>query len=163
MNQRIILMCGIPGSGKSTETRRYVKAGFIAINKDAIIEMCHHGKYDFQEHLDHIYHQMFLKMVDTALKNNLDIVVDDINHTIRRRAQILSMIPWKYKREIIYFRPNLELNIENRKKENRGYPNERWENVITRMAGEFEKPNHWEGFQRIVEYQVFPKGTEKHP
>lgn len=160
------ILIGLPGSGKSTYTRKRMLDGFTVINKDQLIYMCHGGSYDFRKDMAPLYDNMFLSLVRTACLHGDNIIVDDVNLSMYDRALVLQQIPRYYKVRFAYWQPNLELNIKNRAREPRGYTEDRWRDIISGMYSRLNDPvDSWarEGADEFEIFKVYPKGIEEHP
>jgi len=160
------ILIGLPGSGKSTYTRRRMLDGYTVINKDQLIYMCHGGSYDFREDMAILYDKMFLSLIRTACLHGDNIIVDDVNLSMYDRALVLQQIPRYYKVKFTYWKPNFELNVANRSMEPRGYTSEMWRVIIEKMLAKLDDPSDsWtsESCDEFESLKVYPKGTIEHP
>ena len=75
----IIMLKGLPGSGKSTWALEQVasKRQFIRINKDDLRAMCHNGKWDGKREKDIL--RMRDAMIVAGIKAGCHVIVDDTN------------------------------------------------------------------------------------
>ena len=133
------IICGLPGSGKSTWAKRMVKSeGAIIISKDAIRTMIH-GEYIFDNDREPIVGAILTAIV-SGIKLNIDIIIDETNITQERRQRLVFLAhQYGYTPMIVYCKGNGK-NLENRMTEPKGYTKEKWEEVINKMQEDFEPP-----------------------
>lgn len=76
---KIIMMRGLPASGKSTEARRIVEAGgnFVRVSKDNLREMLHFEKFNGEN--ERITNDAEVAIVRMILKEGKNVVIDDTN------------------------------------------------------------------------------------
>jgi predicted kinase len=78
-NNRLYMLSGLPGSGKSTWAIEQVHSdrSYIRVNKDDLRDMCHGGKWDPKREK-----QILLvrdAMIEVALRAGRNVIVDDTN------------------------------------------------------------------------------------
>ena len=72
----LVLIRGLPGSGKTTKAQEYINCGFVHFESD--IFMCDStGKYFFRRGLLHLTHKLCLLHTQEALKAELSVVVSN--------------------------------------------------------------------------------------
>lgn len=74
---KLKLLKGLPGSGKSTLAEKYVKDGWVRVNKDLIREMLHFGKFSNMN--EKLVNDVERAIAIEALANGKSVVVDDTN------------------------------------------------------------------------------------
>jgi predicted kinase len=75
---KLILMQGLPGSGKSTKSREiYVSGKNVRLNRDLLREMLHFKEWS--ERKEKRIKQAELNLAELFLKQGLDVIVDDCN------------------------------------------------------------------------------------
>lgn len=76
---KIIMLSGLPASGKSTKAKEIVEGGgnFVRVSKDNLREMLHFGKWN--GHNEGITRATERDMVRSLLLQGLNVVVDDTN------------------------------------------------------------------------------------
>lgn len=85
---RLIMLVGLPGSGKSTKAEEYKKQGYIIHSPDAIRnELNLHSLNDTQKVFDILHERLLNDMNDGK-----DIVYDSTNLTRKRRMKFLDLI-----------------------------------------------------------------------
>ena len=105
---KVIMMIGVPGSGKSTFTQNFINKNkdYMILSRDKIIED-NINKSQYDNYNDSFKDEEFQKFVskqfdiefDSMIKNNKNIVIDMTNLTYKSRKQKLLKIPedkyWK--------------------------------------------------------------------
>jgi predicted kinase len=136
------IMCGLPGSGKSTWARKCVEKdkNTIIISKDAIRTMIN-GKYVFDQDREVLVKEIVQSII-SGLKLNVNIIFDETNITSKKRQDLVFLAhQYGYSPIIVYCKGNGN-NLENRiMDDSRGYTKDQWEKVIENMAAAFEKPD----------------------
>jgi len=91
-NQKVIFLRGLPASGKSTFAKEYVKNNprSIRINKDSIREMLHGGVWSKAN--EKFILEVRDTMIKNALRDGLDVVVDDTNFSHIHERTVLEII-----------------------------------------------------------------------
>ena len=158
-----IMLCGLPGTGKSTyikllnqQLRGYDKRDATVISSDNILELIgnEYGliyndifgdiSYSFAE-------RMMYKVAEKVFeREDRTIVWDQTNLTVKSRAKKLAMVPEHYWKEAIIFNPPLDHHDRLRKRaltEGKLIP---WD-VLASMNSRFVKPTHAEGFDSVIE------------
>lgn len=86
--KKLVLMIGVPGSGKSTLSQRLIDKGYRALNADSIREELWGDPTD-QKEPDRVF-EIFFKRMDEMLAAGDDIVIDNTNTNPRHREQAIS-------------------------------------------------------------------------
>ena len=86
--KRLILLVGIPGSGKTTLAKKLTERGFHCLNADAI----RHELYgDAKEQGDpQQVFAIFFQRLEEAMSKEIDIVIDNTNLNAKQRKPILE-------------------------------------------------------------------------
>ncbi|MDA8234660.1 MAG: ATP-binding protein [Clostridia bacterium] len=135
----LTIMCGLPGSGKSTYARelpgRYVSTDEIREFVTGDARNIYH---------DDLVFTMAREMVKQFLKGGEDVVYDATNLT---RADRKKAAKWAGDRpvRVVWVDCPLELALERNRERERQVPEE----VIRRMAKRFQIPNEEEGYEII--------------
>lgn len=147
----IVIMIGLPGSGKSTLIKRKYP-NHVIVSSDDIIE-------DFAAKDGKTYDEVFSKYIgaatgimknnfDAAIKSNMDIVWDQTNLSEKKRRGILSKVPNHYKKVAVVFNIPDKLRYERMGfRKGKSIPPD----VIKSMEKSFQYPNKGEGFDEIIE------------
>lgn len=149
---KVLMLKGLPGSGKSTWAKQFVaqNPGWVRVNKDSIREMMG-GYKPSKEDLVLQFRDVF---VQRALDSGMNVIVDDTNlhpkHEARLRT-ITKQIDLAIDFEVKFFDTPLEVCIAN----DLNRPVSVGERVIKRMWREFlapkyPKPAHLTGFDHAV-------------
>lgn len=86
--KRIILMIGVPGSGKTTLARKIAEKGFKYINADSIREELY-GNAAEQGDKEEVF-GIFFKRLDELMKAGTDVIIDNTNLNPKQRKPILD-------------------------------------------------------------------------
>lgn len=132
-NKEMIMMCGLPGCGKSSYVRKYLD-DYVHINQDTLKTK-----------------KKCLDAASNAIYQKKNLVIDNTNTTSDTRAQYIKMAKG-YKIRALYFLPNKGLC-----KHNNIYRNYSSGNkipivpdvVYNKMAKSFSVPNQKEGFDTV--------------
>lgn len=145
------IMCGLPGSGKSTYARKMVEKNrsTIIINKDAIRTMIN-GVYRFENDREPIVKEIVHSIIK-GLNLQVDIIIDETNIKQEKRQNLVFIAhQYGYTPMIVYCKGNGK-NLENRMTEPRGYTEKEWSDVIEKMKADFEEPRGMECSMMVVE------------
>lgn len=150
----LLMLCGIPTSGKSTYVERLKK---IPYWKNAVVLSTDNYIEQEAKKLGLTYNEIFDDVIKDAtrelelqlkqaIEDNSDIIWDQTNLTIKTRKKKLSKIPSFYKKSSVYFQVSLEEALErNKHRERKFIP----ESILKRMYYQFEIPTIQEGFGHI--------------
>lgn len=139
--KKVLLMCGAPGSGKSTWIQKQIeKNGGIWCSRDAVRFSMLSEKDDYFAHEDEVFNQWISDIRD-AINNPIcsNIYIDATHITDKARQRVLNRLP-NNKFELIYVVFKVPLNIclaRNKMREGRGVVPER---VIHDMYKSFQLP-----------------------
>jgi predicted kinase len=146
----LVVMIGLPGSGKSTFIRNNF-SGYTIVSSDDIIERRaqEEGKtYNevFQKYIGMASGQMKQEFRQ-AVENNEDIVWDQTNLTKKKRRGILNQIPDHYYKVAVSVDPSDEVRYSRAAgREGKTIP----DHVIQSMEKSYQAPSKDEGFDKIV-------------
>lgn len=152
MNKLEILVGNI-GAGKSTSCKDAVKDGYVILSKDNIRYMLGAGTYIFDENLEMAIHRGITSMLCWLMAENVDIIIDETNMNRASRKEALECAKaYNYETIAVIF-PKLSKNVSvaRRLSSNHGNtPKAVWEEVWERKNSEYEGPTHREGFNQII-------------
>jgi predicted kinase len=153
---QLILLVGLPGSGKSTFVNNYrLKKHGIVASTDDIIE-----RYAKEHDLN--YSQAFQKVnfkeVDQEMRNNIieagkkgeNIIVDQTNISDKSRRSKIDLVPKSYEKHAVVFWPEIQevyKRLEKREKETGKHIPQK---VINSMLSNYVPPSEREGFKSII-------------
>lgn len=151
---KLYVMCGIPGSGKSTWAREHLTDNDVYVSRDDIRFSFLKEGDDYFSKEDMVW-DTFIKSINEALEMGYNVFADATHINPGSRRKLLNAIKFKegIDVQVIYIdTPIAEALARNelRKDTNRYVPT----SVIKRMAYQFEEPTFEEGFSTI--YTVKP-------
>jgi len=86
--RKLVVMVGVPGSGKTTLAKKLVEKGFHYLNADSIrLEL--YGNEAEQGDKEQVF-SLFFQRLEIALEQGLDIVIDNTNINMRQRRPIIE-------------------------------------------------------------------------
>jgi len=147
--KKLIVMVGVPASGKSTLSKKLIEKGFHYMNADSIrLEM--YGDEIIQGDKEEVFN-LFFQRLEEALKQELDIVVDNTNLNQKQRKPILDRAKNAGYTDVQLWLLDvpLELCIERNKSRTRQVP----EDIIANMFMELNRtgrPQRAEGKVVII-------------
>lgn len=90
---KLIMLRGLPGSGKSTWARELARNGYVRVNKDDLRAMLNDGKWN--KHNEKFVLLIRDQIIRNALACGKSVVVDDTNFAAKHR-EVLSGIAKEY-------------------------------------------------------------------
>lgn len=155
--QKVTILVGVIGSGKSTYAKMLAEQNLmsVVVNKDAIRTMLR-GEYAYRLDIETVVKNCATAALLTALRQGLDVVIDETNISKAKRKDIIKPI------RDMFHDSDSRINIEaiefafgpeclnRRLKENRGYSKEKWVEVFNVMVRDFEPVTEEEGFDSHV-------------
>jgi len=151
--KEIILLIGLPASGKSTYISK-MKGKYDIVSNDLYVEkIAKKMKITYTEAFDKINRDDTLgntrKEFDKAISKGRSVIIDNTNMNKKERSYFVNNAPKDYKRIAIIFKVNdseLKKRLEKRGKETgKIIPDE----VIKKMKSKYEPPTKEEGFDEI--------------
>ena len=147
----VYIMCGCPGSGKSTWLKNHVKPGSAVISRDAIrFSLLKEGDGYFDKEAEVC--DMLWDQINGALSDGRDVFVDQTSLTKKSRKYLLSRIFGYNKANAIWIDTDLETALERNelRKNTKAYVPR---GQVRRMYFQFQEPSFDEGFFRIFRYK----------
>ena len=143
---KLIILCGIPGSGKSTYAKNYIErnCNTVHLSSDAIRKELY-GDENIQGNPGEVFALMQKRAVET-LNDGYDVIYDCTNITRKDRAGIINACPKFAKIECRIIWAPIEVCIERDAKRERTVGKE----VIDRMLKRFQAPYCDEGIDDIM-------------
>jgi predicted kinase len=156
--QKLIVLMGNIGSGKSTFARKLADEGAVIVDLDSIVTMVHGGNYKgYKEEWKGLYKVIQSAIISTAIKNNKDIAIDDSNMKKSRRQSLIHLGEFWQLKVICYdFGPGTEEGLKRRMKQLKGHKPEYWVPVYKKLKNQYERPTIEEGFDEINGVKVIP-------
>lgn len=144
---RLIVLCGVPGSGKSTYARNKVNNSdgtIVWLSSDAFREKLY-GDAACQDNPGKVFELMQKEAVE-ALEQGFDVIYDATSITRKSRAGILNAVPKHVQKCCVIIWAPIDICIERDKARDRTVGKE----VIDKMLKRFEAPFYDEGFDAIA-------------
>lgn len=142
---RLIMLIGLPGSGKSTWAAKYVteNSNTVIISSDKIRKELFNDE-NSQEDNNRVFYEMEVRTLN-YLNNGVNVIYDATNVVRKRRKAFLDKLPtWVVKEAYVIWAP-LEVCIERDNSRDRTVG----KNVIWKMIKSYQPPFFDEGFNRI--------------
>ena len=142
---KLIILCGIPGSGKTTYAKNYIERNLNAIHlsSDAIRKELY-GDENIQGNPSDVFSLMQKRAIE-SLNNGYKVLYDATNITRKDRAGIISICPKFAQIECHIIWAPIEVCIERDAARDRTVGTE----VIDRMLKRFQAPYYDEGINEI--------------
>ena len=158
--RKVFLLIGLPGAGKTTWTKKYVKENpdTLVVSRDDIRLHLHSGTYIFETELEPVIKSMSDNMIsDILFSTDKNLIIDETNGRILNRKHLIDLIKEteqfntvkKCKIIGVVF-TETKNNLRNRMKNNRGYTKQKWKDVIDGMKNSWEAVKKKEGFHQII-------------
>lgn len=145
-NPKLIMLIGIPGSGKTTYAKKYIEntPNTIHLSSDKIREELW-GDESIQGDNNKVFNLMQRRATD-ALKQGMDVVYDATNITRRDRQQMIRLCPSfaKIEARVVWAPINMCIKRDSERKRTVG------KDVIDKMLKRFQPPYFDEGFNEIM-------------
>jgi predicted kinase len=148
--KELVLMMGVPGSGKSTYARNILKYGDIYVSRDEIRYSMLTDEDDYFAKENEVI-KTFIQYIDEALIDTQyqgKVYADATHLSPKSRAQVLNQLKNKNKVSVIYL--DVPLNVvlaRNAQREGRALVPE---NVIRRMYKSIILPTKAEGIEKLI-------------
>lgn len=156
-----ILLCGPPGSGKTTFRQQYL-SNFQAFSTDDLILAQAEDVGSTYEAIFATYFKTAQKRYDAALEDALyhgrTVVIDRTHTTVKSRKRTLDKLPKiaKYKKVAIRFHEPYYILLERIEKRALQGGHRPPENVILDMYHAYEYPDLSEGFDLVLDAKNVP-------
>jgi predicted kinase len=151
--KRLILLAGIPGSGKTTLAQSLIAKGYLSLCADQIRQELW-GNEAEQKEPEKVF-AIFFERLEQALQKNLDIVIDNTNINRRHREPILTRAKnaGYTDIEIWLLETPLELCLARNKNRTRMVPEDILRNMHKTINGP-GKPGNDEAAISIIDYSA---------
>lgn len=151
--QQVVMLCGVPASGKSSVARQYVDAGYVRLNRDSI-----GGKVE----------QLIPLMIDALDRGEPGVILDNTHISVKAREKFVAALKGRCPIHAIWFdvtTADCQFNackrmmeregrlLSPQEMENHESPNIFPPHVIFRFAKQFEKPTTAEGFTTVQSHR----------
>ncbi len=144
---KMYVMIGAPGSGKSTYIKNHIKDNELVISRDIIrFAMLNDGD-DYFSKEKQVYNE-FIKQINAAIANEIDIYVDQTSLNRGARSKLFSRLE-RLPAEVIAIYIKKPLNVilkQNAQRTGRALVPK---DAVINMYNSIEKPEKYEGFTEI--------------
>lgn len=147
----IYLMCGVPGSGKSTFLKNNIKSNnSVIISRDKIRFSIVKPDEEYFSHENEVL-TIFWNEINKALAENKNVFIDQTSLTPKARKWLLQHVTGYTYANLIWIDEDLNTCLERNelRQGTRAYVPR---NVIHRMYNQFIEPSLNEGFNCIYKY-----------
>lgn len=146
MKHTVYIMCGIPGSGKSSFANKYAGAKSKIVSRDRIrFELVKPDEPYFSKEKQ-VFNQ-FVEEINCALGCGYDVYADATHISIASRNKLIRQLG-RCELVCVWLDVPLQMCIE-RNEQRKGTRSFVPPNVITDMYEKFQKPELYEGFSKI--------------
>lgn len=152
-NPQLIMLCGIPTSGKSTYSEHYAEhCNYQVLSTDSLIESHARDNGTTYDEAFNLYiknaQRLLTWNLGAAIRENQNIIWDQTNLTPKARKGKLALIPAHYKKVAVWFNVSLEdAMIRNQTRPGKIIPPP----VLKSMFRSFVPPTLSEGFDEIIQ------------
>ena len=149
----VILLVGVPLSGKSTWIRNNHPTTRIVSRDELVMEV--YGSDDYNTAFKEVNQKDVERLLDLRLKevntNKENVIVDMTNMVVSRRVKTLRYFSDDYYKEVIVF-PVLDSDEYKRRNNERNVNENKWipPFVISSMLNSYQEPTLDEGFDKIT-------------
>ena len=147
----VYIMCGCPGSGKTTWLKNHVKPGSAIISRDTIRFSLLKEREDYFSHEEEVT-AILWDQINGVLSDGRDVFVDQTSLNKRSRKWLLDHITGYDKVNVIWIDTPLEIALE-RNEKRKGTKAYVPRGQVRRMFFSIEPPSFEEGFFRIFRYK----------
>lgn len=138
---RLILLCGIPGSGKSTWACKHITGDDVYVSRDEIRYSIIKNDEEYFSHEDEVFN-LFIRKIESGLKEGKCVYADATHINWASRSKVLNSIHniEDYDVDVYFFKTDVKTCLErNAQRIGRArVPDD----AINRMAGRLHHPRY---------------------
>lgn len=149
---KIVILVGNIGSGKTTLCKKLVKEEYLIISRDAFRYMIGNGEYIFDLKTEKSIKQLAVAATEIFMKNHLNIVIDETNMSKESREEYIKLANKYNYYKIAYIMPTYSMtkSVNRRLKNPHGnFGRKVWQEVWKRFHNNYCRPELAEGFNLI--------------
>lgn len=149
----LYMMCGVPGSGKSTWVKKHIWGTAAHISRDAIRFSMLGADDDYFSKETEVFDE-FCKQIKENLEKGVDVYADATHLNASSRAKVLNKVKDSARKiEAICIEEPIEICLErNNLRTGRAYVPP---SAIRRMYSQYTRPERSEGFSNVIVYGSF--------
>jgi predicted kinase len=132
---KLIMLKGLPASGKSTYARKLADDGYVRVNKDDLRAMLHNGKWSKNNESQVL--RLRNEIIEDSLRSGKSVVVDDTNFAPKHKEQLQTIAK---QCNATFETKFFDVSVEECIKRDLARPNSVGEKVIRNMYNQFLKP-----------------------
>lgn len=134
LTRDVMILTGLPGSGKSTFAESYIKSGYVRLNKDELREMVNGYNLNYKD--EPLIHEMQMTLLGMLLDAGRNVIIDNTHTKTKYVTDLCDFISNRVKDSgyeyIIEIRP-IEVTLATAKERNKDRRRVVPEDVIDRM------------------------------
>ncbi len=150
---KMIVLVGNIGEGKTTYCKKLVKEGYIVIARDKFRYMLGNGDYVFDTRLEEAVYETEIDMFRRFMRTGVNIVIDEVGVSKDMRLRYTGIAKtFGYKTCAIVL-PKLSKKeaVDRRMQDPHGQPDRKlWEGVWDKFNKIFEEPTEAEMFDTVI-------------
>lgn len=152
---KVIMMIGLPGSGKSTIAKKMLKKDerSIILSRDDIRNMMHGGNYKYTIEKEALIKVSLLSLIDVCMQYNSVVIIDETNITKKHRNYIKSVCTFaalKHNCEVEFMGVYAKTPVDVCKERRCADIKNDWSTIIDNMVGVWEEPTKDEFDEFVV-------------
>lgn len=157
---KLIVMVGLPASGKSTHAKKMENDGYTLVSSDDTRKFILKTSYDETEN-EWVF-QTCYKQIIYQLNNGNNVIFDATNLRVKRRKQLINNIKKNVpETEFVCYIMVTPIDMCHHRNQKRDLLDQLPEYVIDNMARKFQIPFYEEGWSEIK--MICPEGYDIHP
>jgi tRNA uridine 5-carbamoylmethylation protein Kti12 len=140
MKQKLILMMGVPGSGKSTHAKKYLDENTVIISRDSLREMIR-GEYVFDDKYEPFIKDLDRYAIKKALEDGFSVIVDETNVFESSRLSLVAVAEeMGVESWLIWVITDIDTAKDRRRDEPRVYEPGTWDVIIDKHNEILQEP-----------------------